>query len=372
MNSKKNGIIPYELLSTADEIRGLELLKGKYSDTWDLYELAEEKLMESEHYKDTVFYVDGFAGFTGREKSLVKTLLKKTEGLVITLACDMGERGDSYVFSNTLRTLEELKALSNEAGGTFELEVCQPSSDNGELSFLRDHFYSYPTVSYKGKPEKIVLFEAKNRFSEIENAAGEILRLADEKKYRFRDMGIICDMSIYGEEIRRIFADYQIPCFIDQKRAISGSATVRYVLSALETIKRNMRYEDVFSYLKTGLSGIDSETVEKLENHVLERGIRGSLWSKPFDVDRLEFGDVLEEARIKLWGRFSTFKAKMEKAENIRGFVEVLYEFLVLGEVENKTESFVEKLIQEGDFEYASEYSQIWNIIMEIFDQLIE
>jgi len=387
---KKNGIIPYELLSTADEIRGLELLKGKlrdiafayeyvenalkekYSDTWDLYELAEEKLMESEHYKDTVFYVDGFAGFTGREKSLVKTLLKKTEGLVITLACDMGERGDSYVFSNTLRTLEELKALSNEAGGTFELEVCQPSSDNGELSFLRDHFYSYPTVSYKGKPEKIVLFAAKNRFSEIENAAGEILRLADEKKYRFRDMGIICDMSIYGEEIRRIFADYQIPCFIDQKRAISGSATVRYVLSALETIKRNMRYEDVFSYLKTGLSGIDSETVEKLENHVLARGIRGSLWGKPFDVENLESGHVLEDARIELWGRFSKLKAEMEKAENIRGFVEALYEFLDSGEVASRTESFVEILMQEGDFEYASEYSQIWNILMEIFSQLIE
>ncbi len=387
---KKNGIIPYELLSTAEEIRGLELLKGKlkdiafayeymenalkekYSDTWDLYELAEEKLMKSDYYKDTVFYLDGFAGFTGREKTLVKALLEKSEDVVITLGCDTGDHGDSYVFSNTLRTLEEVRTLANEAGGEFELEVCEPSSGDGELSFLRDHFYSYPTVSYNGKPENIVVFAAKNRFSEIENAAGEILRLADEKKYRYRDIGIICDMSIYGEGIRRIFADYEIPCFIDQKRAISGSSMVRYVLSAIETIKSNMKYDDVFSYLKTGLSDIDRETVEKLENHVLERGIRGSLWSKPFDVDRLEFGDVLEEARIKLWGRFSTFKAKMEKAENIRGFVEVLYEFLVLGEVENKTESFVEKLIQEGDFEYASEYSQIWNIIMEIFDQLIE
>ncbi len=387
---KKNGIIPYEILATAEGIRGLELLKGKlrdiafayeymenalkekYSDTWDLYELAEEKLMESEKHRDTVFYVDGFAGFTGREKSLVKALLKKSQDLVITLACDTYDNGDSNVFSNTLRTLEDVKTLAKEAGATLSIEVCQASSDNGELSFLRDHFYSYPTVAYKGKPEKITLFAAKNRFSEIENAAGEILRLADEKNYRYRDMGIICDMSIYGEDIRRIFADYEIPCFIDRKRAIAGSAMARYVLSALETIKRNMRYEDVFSFLKTGLSEIDRETVEKLENHVLARGIRGNLWSKPFDVANLEFGDVLEEARIKLWKRFSIFKSKMDKAENISGFVQALYEFLDSGGVADRMEAFVESLIQEGDYEYASEYSQIWNILMEIFDQLIE
>ncbi|MBK5252058.1 MAG: helicase-exonuclease AddAB subunit AddB [Peptostreptococcaceae bacterium] len=387
---KKNGIVPEELLLAASEIKGLELLREKlrdiayayeymensleekYTDTWNLYALAEEKLKNSDIYRETVFYVDGFAGFTGREKGLIKALLSKSENVVFTLTCSMDENGDSYVFSNTLRTLNELKALALEENAAFELSVFEPVKDLGELSFLRDHFYSYPTVVYKGKPGSVFLFAAKNRSSEIENAAGEILRLAEENGCRYRDMVILCDMAIYGDEIRRVFADYGIPCFIDQKRAITGSAMARYLLSALETIERNMRYEDVFAYLKTGLADMDIETVEKLENHVLARGIRGSLWKKPLDVENIEDGELLEAARIKLWSRFDIFRSHISNAKNIRGYVESIYRFLDSGEAAKKMEEFVDKLTSVGDYEYASEYSQIWNILMEIFDQLIE
>ena len=387
---KKNGIVPEELLMAASEVKGLELLKGKlkdiayayeymenslkekYADTWDLYALAEEKLKGSDYFSKTVFYVDGFAGFTGREKGLMKALLLKAENVVVSLTCDMENNGDSYVFSNTLRTLNELKSMAEEANADLKIIALKSAKDSGELSFLRDHFYSYPSKTYQGKPESIVLFAAKNRFSEIENVAGEILRLAQEKGFRFRDMGILCDMSIYGEDIRRIFADYDIPCFIDQKRAISASAMARYVMSALEMINRNMAYDDVFTHLKTGLSDMEMETVEKLENHVLSRGIRGSMWKNSFDIENIKDGEILDAARKDLWNRFDLFMKDINNAENIRGYVEALYKFLDSGKVAQKMEAFVEKLILEGNYEYASEYSQIWNIVMEIFEQLIE
>lgn len=387
---KKNDILPEELVFVAADLDGSEMLKDKlkdialaydhlesrlkekYADTWDDYRLAEERILNSDRYGETVFFVDGFAGFTGREKGLLKALLRQSGQVVVALACDPSAGSDAYVFANTTRTLRELRDMAAEGKTSFELEILKAPEGSGSLDFIQNNFYRYPTRRYTDEPAGIRLFSARNRYSEVENAAGEILRLCEEKGCRYRDIGVLCDMSLYGNVIERVFAEFDIPYFIDRKRPIAGSALARYVLAALEIVERNFRYEEVFAFLKTGLTDIDRETVERLENHVLARGIRGTLWKKPFTMEDAEESTDVEAARTSIWESFGVFGEALGKARTIHENVVALCDFLKAGEVEEKMEAFVENLMKAGDYEYASEYAQIWNIFMEIFDQMIE
>lgn len=387
---KKNAIEPEDLLAAADQIKGFGMLKEKvgdvvlaygaleqrlesrYADTWDLYALAETKLGATDRYRETVFFVDGFAGFTGRELRLLKALVLGSEGVVVSLACDPRAQSDAHVFSNTLRTLSDLRGLAETVGAPLKVVELEPEKRTDALGHLRTAFYRYPTEVYRKELEAIRLFAAKNRYSEVENAAGEMLRLVAENRWRFRDLGVLCDMGIYGETLRRVFETYGIPYFIDRKRPVAGSALARYVLSALEVVRLRFRYEDVFGFLKTGLSGIDPETVERLENHVLAKGIRGSGWRTPFAAEDPEAAESLEAARESLWKRFDALGRALEEAETVRAHVKALEAFLKDEAVEERLEVFVEGLVASGAYEYASEYAQIWNLLMEIFGQLLE
>lgn len=52
------------------------------------------------------------------------------------------------------------------------------------------------------------------------------------------------------------------------------------VTAALDTVAGNYAYDDVFRYLKTGLTDLPQEDRDLLENYVLEWDIRGSAWTQ--------------------------------------------------------------------------------------------
>ena len=55
----------------------------------------------------------------------------------------------------------------------------------------------------------------------MEAVAREILHLVRERKWRWRDIVLVVrDLEQYHDLVASIFADYDIPCFIDRKRTV--------------------------------------------------------------------------------------------------------------------------------------------------------
>ncbi len=64
---------------------------------------------------------------------------------------------------------------------------------------------------------------------------------------------------------------------------------------------------------------------------------------------------------------------KASKRKNTaKEFCEVLYEFLYDINLSDKIQGMIEEFKLEGDIEKASEYNQIWNIVMEVLEQIVE
>ena len=93
---------------------------------------------------------------------------------------------------------------------------------------------------------------------------------------RYRDIAIISgDLSAYANYMEKIFANYDIPLFMDHKRSILINSFVEYLRSLLAMGEQNFTYESVFRYLRTGLTVLDEKQIDILENYVLAMGTRG-------------------------------------------------------------------------------------------------
>ena len=91
----------------------------------------------------------------------------------------------------------------------------------------------------------------KNKFSEIHNAAREIVRLVRDNGYRYRDISIIArDVEMYKSIVDRVFPTYEIPVFADRKMPLSGHSIAMYIASVIDVVLGGFSYENIFMNLK--------------------------------------------------------------------------------------------------------------------------
>lgn len=383
-----------ELASIYDEFE--KNLHEKYMDSDDdLTELAE-KLSQSKQFNGAEIWVDGFTGFTPQEFKVIENLLKKSVRVNICLCTDcLTEEGfvsDTDVFFPAKNTVRKLLKLAKENNITVELPVWMRDTkrfgSSKELVHLEQEFFSFPYRKYKENTRDICIFSAVNIYTEVEKTARGIIELCRDGGMRYRDIAVVTrNLDGYEKLVSVIFEEYGIPCFIDRKRDINSHPLVLLVLSALEIFTENWSYEAVFRYLKTGFTNIDRESIDIIENYVLACGIKGNRWVQDenwiyrmtlafnsnemteYEQDMLR---KINEIRLKIIKPLMNFRSKTRGKKQAKEICAALFELLCDMDVPQRIEMQVDEFKQSGELDLANEYGQVWNIIMEVFDQIVE
>ncbi len=365
-----------------DKLHDIGLIYGKfekklydnYLDSDDDLALLAEKLTKSDIFKDSEIWLDEFSGFTPQEYEVIGKLMAKAYRVNAALCTDC--LADDMVleeidaFMPVKAAAARLIRIAKDTGVKVEDPVAVKSSGlkyNAEMAFLESHMYSYLHGIYKGSTKYISLYEAPDIYSEVEKTAGDIIKKCREEGLRYKDIAVITgNLAHYEKVIRVVFREYEIPCFIDRKRDITGHPLVLLVLSALEVFIGNWSYEAVFRYLKTGLTGIGMKETDLLENYVLAHGIKGSSWVR--DENWEDLNDIRRAVSIPLLKLYGRIKGKNSGLE----ICTALYEFLCELGVPERLEELVRNFTESGELDRADEYSQVWNILLELLDQVVE
>ena len=257
-----------------------EQINGKYIDETDLLTILAENIDKTEMFKDSLIYIDEFAGFTSQEYEIIKKLLKISKQVTITICTDELhdiKNPDTDIFYSNQNTVSKILEIAKEANQQIE-EVKLDNAyrfKNKELKYLEQNLYENKYNKYNEKVENIKLFLAKNQYSEIEQVAKNILKLVRDQKYRYKDIAIITkNLENYSSLARAIFAQYDIPIFIDENRDLNQNIVVQYLLSIFEIFTQNWSYGAVFNYIKTGFLNIEEDEIFKLEKYCLKWGIK--------------------------------------------------------------------------------------------------
>ncbi|MFZ5643387.1 MAG: helicase-exonuclease AddAB subunit AddB [Bacillota bacterium] len=389
----KDKLIELNSVYTAFE----KAIAERYRDSDDDLTLASEKLSSTALYNGAEIWIDGFAGFTPQEYRVIAKLLQKARRVNISLCTDslegVGSPDGTDVFSGVKNTCNRFIRIARESGIKVENEVFLGEEplfrfkNSRELAHLERNINAYPYKTYREKTQDISLFSSVNIFSEIEAAARDIVRLCRDRGMRYRDIAVVVrNLAAYERSIEVIFAEYEIPCFIDRKIEITNHPLVRLILSMLDIFNENWSYEAVFRYLKTGLTGVDRSSIDRLENYVLACGIRGSRWISEQDWDmspglipgQRDFGGhdselkEINKVRYDICGPLLEFRKKTRGRKKASEICSALYDFLLKIEVPGRIESCIGLFRKSGKLSLANEYSQVWNIVMEVFDQTVE
>lgn len=369
-----------------DKLRDLGLICGAYQaltartalDPRDRLTRTAEKLSACPWARDMDLWLDGFTDFTPQQGEVLAQLMAQAHQITVTLTCDHLEEdeGGTGIFSPARRTAATLLRLAKERGISCEVEIlsndCSPRVP--ALAKVERELFGL-----EGEPasceDAVELHRALTPRSEVEWAASRIRTLVREEGLRYRDIEVTArDFGAYQPLIESVFPRYQVPVFASAMTDILEKPILTLVTAALETVAGGYRYDDVFRYLKTGLTDLPEEDRDLLENYVLKWNLRGSRWTqtKPWNMHPRGYGFPMTEEDKALLERLDRARRQVaEPLELLRkntnktgeGQAISLYSFLERIGLPERLEERVAALRQREQPALAEEYRQLWEIV---------
>ena len=355
-------------------------ISKEYIEEDDLLEILANNIEKTDIVTDSIIYIDEFAGFTKQEYEIIKKMILLSKQVNITITIDKLEYAinpDTDIYYSNKQTLTKILNLVEENNFKMEEPVALEKEyrfKTKELKHLSENIYNIKSTKYAENVENISLFLAKNQYSEIEEIAKQLVR---KNNMHYRDISIITkNLDSYQSLVKAIFASYDIPVFIDDKKDLDQNIIVKYVLSILEILNKNFANEAVFGYIKLGFCNIENDEIFKLENYCSKWGIKQSKWKKDFvygleDKEKVQEIERLNELRKQIIEPLVNIQNKIRKDKTAKGIAKSLYEFMLNENIPEKVKAKIEKLEEKQLVELASEYKTSYKIILEILDEIV-
>ncbi len=353
-----------------------EKIKNNYIDENDVLTILVNQLDKTNMFKDTLIYIDEFAGFTPQEYAIIKKLLKCAKDITITMCTDSiveSNLPETDIFYSNKKTITKLLKIADEQEITPIYLDKQYRFKREELKHLEENLYSVPYKKYEKEVNNINLFLALNQYSEIENTAKEIIKLVRDENYRYNEIAIITkNIEQYSSIIKAVFNKYEIPVFIDEKKELSQNILVQYIIALLEIFSKNWSYDAVINYVKIGFLDITNEEIFELENYCTSCGITKNKWYKEdwkygnYDIDFIE---KMNNLRKKIVNPLLKFKENFVGLKNFEEITRALYQFLMENNIDKKLQEKMYNIEQNRELE--EDYTASWNILINLLDEIV-
>ena len=361
-----------------------QLLNGNYYDSSDELSRLYEKLYNTDFFKGRSVFIDGFNGFVANEYKILELIIRDAESVTVTLATDSYFGSDQFdLFAYVNKNAKKLQGIAEKYSIPVEfinLEKNYRTNDDA-LLFCEKNLYSRRAGQFEGVPRSIGLYSAKSVSDECDYIALQIKKELRAGR-RAREIAVICrDADLYSNELIYAFRKYDIPYYVDERQPINTQPLIVFVQYLLRSVVYSFRSDDILSLAKTGLTELDREKISNLENYIYIWNISGvKKWSDPFisstkgftaemtDSDKKRLEEI-NASRRYLIDRINRFKNSV-KNENAKEIGKGIYELLHSFGVNRHLKEIAQSLSAYGRDILAEEQGRVWDILMDILNQL--
>jgi len=393
----KSSCIPPEALekcalgredALGDKLRDMELIYSAYEaicrrsslDPLDRLSLLADSFGKSS-FAGCHIFIDGFTDFTFHQRNIILSMLRSGCSLTVCLSCESINEGHD-IFEPSRRAALSLLRAAEEAGCESSLVITKKRPPENPMEQLEANLFGFRAMELDAVGA-VECFYAPSLTAECEAAAARCLSLVKEKGCRWRDIAIaVRGFEDYRAALENIFTRYGVPLFSARKSDIFEKPLPALIQSAFAAINGGWSYEDMFSYLKTGLVGLSPADCDRLENYVFLWSLRGSAWTREEDWrahpegydgeytdetwQRLRHINALRRrvaaplALLQEKGRAGT--TAMEHCAALGDFFEAL-------QLPETLSHRAKKLKAEGMETLAAEYAQLWEMVLDALEQ---
>lgn len=390
-------VLPEELLKASETVKSSSLAEklraaaavyakyneffeeGEYTDSNDDLARVADFIKESDTFGEKLHvWINHFDEIPPQNMLVFEAMAEKGVDMTIGInyPCD-----DKYsVYGCIGKTYDKLCSLKGYEGD-FNCKTIYSHMTSPEIRFMLEN-YNNPKARYKAETQDISVFAARDSYDETEHIAGEILRLVREENYRYRDIVVLCgNGSKENHIIKAVFDEYEIPYFSDEKINLSDHPIAMQLLSVFDIFEEEWSYKSVMRYLRSGFIYDDNlkhcslDETDRIDNYALKYGISGkSRWfAEKLTSEKEESDEDAKASEIKARLMYPLFSMceKIKKQNTAREYSKTLLELLEDINMYGGLKKDVESFRLRGNNDEAQQFSEIWNLIIEVIDQAV-
>ncbi len=361
------------------------LVAQSYIDPLDDLTRLKNVLQEHDFFEGYTVVLDSFQSFTVQEYNIINLILAQAEDLYVALCTDQLDDPECGMglFSLVRRTGKNLMRMAQQNNVKIAAPQVLPGGQRFEspsLAAVEAGVYRFgrgPAFSDSGD---VTVYEAKNAYDEAAFVASAIRNLVMEQQYRYRDFAVIArSPDQYRGILDTALERRQIPYFMDKPQSVDAEPLMRLVLSAFQIIQSGFSSDAVFSYLKTGLAGLDTEQISRLENYVFIWNISGKKWKEEWAEHPQGFAETMTESDVRHLKEINESRAAVIaplvrfanrlKETDGEGMAAAVYSLLQEVDAPAHLKTLAKRLFDCGESELADRQLRLWDLLMNILDQ---
>lgn len=360
------------------------LIDGKFYDGANELTRLYEKLLNADYFTGRTVFIDGFNGFVAQEYKILEVILKQAKAVYITFCTDSdinNSKFDTFTYVNS--NIRILKSVSKKANVHYMKPIMLTENHralNSELAAVEKNIFSNIKDAYGDTAENISVYCAREISDECDNVAKNISKLF-RAGYRANEIAVIVrDLDKYQKELQFAFSKYNIPYFNDERQNIASQPIVMFVNFLLRCAIYSYRSDDIFSLLKTGLTELSSDNINRLENYAFLWNINGKKWKSPFDASTKGYVETITDSDRKQIESLN--KSREYVIEKIEKFIatskdrkcedicKAIYFTLMDFKCDKSLKRLAIQLDDNGMSSAAKELGRVWDLLMNILDEL--
>ena len=371
-----------------DKLRDLALICGAYEavaaqsglDPMDRLDTLARRLPGSV-YASKSWYIDGFTDFTAQEHRVIEALLRCGAEVTVCLTAEGLSEG-SEIFEPSRRAALCLLRAAEALSCPAETQTLTDEARDDPMDQLERELFSFGGGRHDARG-RVKLLCAPDVTAECEQAAARCLALVRETGCRWRDIAVAArDWGVYRAAMESVFPYYGIPLYSARKSDLTEKPLIALIVSAYAVVTGGWDYDDVVSYCKTGLAGLERAECDALENYVFLWSLRGGAWTKPEDwrshPDGFS-GEYTDEVKARLRtinalrrriaGPLQVLAERGAAAETARGQAEALAAYFDALRLPERLSARAQDMRAMGLAQAAAEYAQLWELTAGALEQ---
>ncbi len=368
--------------SLAQKLEEISLLYGAYNsitsqgkrDPRDEMDWLYGELCDSDFAQQNTFYIDAFPDFTTQHLQLLTHLVCNSANVTVSIHCDE-PASDKIAFEKAGKTAHTILQIAKQNNIPYEIVRVAPANDP-TLEVWQNLLQGPTPVS-----SCITTYMPQSIHEECLLAADRILNLT-EAGARFKDIRLVCpDLGAYKSSLEFAFRRCNIPIYISGKDDILSQSVVHTVLSALDAVIGGFEREDVLTYMKSALSPVSLSECDRVENYAHVWTVFGKDWLATWDKNPqglsakwTEYTDKelakLNDIRAKLVDPLNRLRNSLHGSVRLKDMVQAVYRFLDDIEMAERLRKLAYSMEKDGQLRSSQILSQLWDILLNAFEQL--
>ncbi|MGN1370203.1 MAG: PD-(D/E)XK nuclease family protein [Aristaeellaceae bacterium] len=349
----------------------LDVIDGRFADETMQQQDVCQRLIPSGLMQDAAVFVYGFDVLPGPMIDLLCECAKVCISLTVTMTMDAADAPDGRIFltqrASAAQLMKHLQAIPIPVEWRY-LPLRETDGRNPALTWLERSLFDRQARPYAGAAEGIEVHASANPYAEAAYIA-KTLKAWHAGGLKWQHMAVaMADASGMSGILATTLTAAGIPHYIARKDSALHHGLCRMLLGALRSATGGYGALDVLHMAKSGFSPLTMGEAHFLENYAIENGIDRRKWLKPFT--RGEQAEQAEKLRQRLIAPVEKLRERLREAKTAAQSVEAVFSLL---EDVNAYQTLLDRdseLLRRGMGAEAASNRQVWQVIMDLLDQL--